>query len=120
MWHIHSTLPIMKWPLTKKMAITKENLCTKYTPFTYKYVTLNEKLPMTKQNLHRFFFIIGRVECIWHLRDILVSGTYMAITPELAVAFGYVLAHTYKNVGSVWPFGIMTVSLICNVVAIFV
>ena len=48
----------------KKLAITKENLCTKYTPFTYKYITLNEKLPIMRQNLCIFFFIIGRVECI--------------------------------------------------------
>ena len=46
----------------KKLAITKENLCTKYTPLTYKYVGLNEKLPIMKQNLH-IFFVIGRVEC---------------------------------------------------------
>ena len=26
----------------KKSVIPKENLCTKYFPFTYKYVTLNE------------------------------------------------------------------------------
>ena len=42
----------------------KENVCTKYTTNTYKYVALNEKLPITKQNLSIFFFIIGRVECI--------------------------------------------------------
>ena len=40
----------------EKLAITKENLCTKYTPFTYKYIALNKKLPITKQNLHIFFF----------------------------------------------------------------
>ena len=33
----------------------KENLCTKYTPFTYKYIALNEKPPTMKQNLHIFF-----------------------------------------------------------------
>ena len=48
----------------KILPIMKENLSTKYTPFTYKYITLNEKPPITKQNLHIFFFIIGRVECI--------------------------------------------------------
>ena len=47
----------------EKSAITKENLCTKYTPFTYKYIVLNEKLPIMKQNLHIFFFIIEGVEC---------------------------------------------------------
>ena len=36
-------------------AITKENLCTKYFPFTYKYVALNEKPPITKENLRIFF-----------------------------------------------------------------
>ena len=48
----------------EKSAITKENLCTKYTPFTYKDVVLKEKLPITKENLHIFFFVIVRVECI--------------------------------------------------------
>ena len=48
----------------KKSAITKENLCTKYMPFTYKYIALNKKLPIMKQNLSIFFFVIGRVECI--------------------------------------------------------
>ena len=48
----------------EKLAIMKENLCTKYMPFTYKYIALNKKLPIMKQNLHIFFFIIGRVECI--------------------------------------------------------
>ena len=47
----------------EKSAITKENLCTKYTPFTYKYIILNKKLPITKQNLCIIFFIIDRVEC---------------------------------------------------------
>ena len=46
-------------------AITKENLHTKYTPFTYNDIHLNEKLPIMKQNLCIFFFPIGRVECIW-------------------------------------------------------
>ena len=40
-----------------KLAITKENLCTKYTPFTYKYIALNEKPPITKQNLHIFYLL---------------------------------------------------------------
>ena len=40
----------------------KENLCTKYTPFAYKYITLNKKPPITKQNLCIFFFVIGGVE----------------------------------------------------------
>ena len=66
---IHSTPPIMKLLLTKKLPITKENLCTKYTPFIYKYVVLNEKPPIMKQNLHIFFFIIGRVECIQLLQN---------------------------------------------------
>ena len=44
-----------KVAFNKKSAITKENLCTKYTPFTYKYITLNEKPPIMKQNLHIFF-----------------------------------------------------------------
>ena len=47
----------------EKSAIMKENLCTKYMPFTYKYIALNKKPPITKQNLHIFFFVIGGVEC---------------------------------------------------------
>ena len=35
----------------KKSAIMKENLHTKYTPFTYNDVMLNEKPPIMKQNL---------------------------------------------------------------------
>ena len=49
----------------EKLPIMKENLCTKYTPFTYKYITLNKKLSIMKQNLCIFFFIIGRVDCIY-------------------------------------------------------
>ena len=44
-----------KVAFNEKSAITKENLCTKYMPFTYKYITLNEKPPIMKQNLHIFF-----------------------------------------------------------------
>ena len=47
----------------EKSAITKEDLHTKYTPFTYNDITFNEKPPIMKQNLHIFFFIIGGVEC---------------------------------------------------------
>ena len=32
-----------KVTFNEKLAIMKENLCTKYTPFTYKYIALNEK-----------------------------------------------------------------------------
>ena len=39
----------------EKSAIIKENLHTKYTPFTYNDVVLNKKLPIMKQNLHIFF-----------------------------------------------------------------
>ena len=53
-----------KVALNEKLAITKENLCTKYFPFTCKYITLNKKPPIMKENLHIFFFIIGGVECI--------------------------------------------------------
>ena len=41
----------------EKSAITKENLCTKYTPFTYNDVAFNEKPPITKQNLRVFFLL---------------------------------------------------------------
>ena len=53
---VHSTASIRKSPLIKKMAIMKENCCTKYFPFTYIYVTLNKKPPITKKNLCIFFF----------------------------------------------------------------
>ena len=53
-----------KVAFNEKSPIMKETLVTKYTPFTYKYITLNEKLPIMMQNLHIFFFVIGRVECI--------------------------------------------------------
>ena len=53
-----------KVAFNEKSAITKENLCTKYFPFTYKYVILNKKLPIMKENLCIFFFIIGGVEGI--------------------------------------------------------
>ena len=49
----------------EKLAITKESLHTKYTPFTYKYIALNEKPPIMKQNPCIFFFIIDRVECTY-------------------------------------------------------
>ena len=49
--------------LSEKLAITKENLCTIYTPFTYNDIAINEKRPIMKQNLHIFFFVIGGVEC---------------------------------------------------------
>ena len=55
MCHIHSTPPIMKSPLTKKLAIMKENLHTKYFPLTYNDIALNKKLSIMKENLHIFF-----------------------------------------------------------------
>ena len=53
----------------EKSPITKENLCTKYTTFTYKYIALNEKPPIMKQNVCIFFFVIGRVECIPYMEE---------------------------------------------------
>ena len=41
----------------EKLAITKENVCTKYTTYTYKYVTINEKPPIMKQNLCILFLL---------------------------------------------------------------
>ena len=52
-----------KVTFNEKSAITKENLCTKYFPFTHNYVALNEKPPIIKENLRIFFFVIGGVEC---------------------------------------------------------
>ena len=42
----------------------KENLCTKYTPFTYKYIALNEKPSITKQNLCIFFSLQAELS-VW-------------------------------------------------------
>ena len=39
----------------EKLAIIKENLHTKYFPFTYNDVALDEKPPIMKENLHIFF-----------------------------------------------------------------
>ena len=63
-WIVGNTLnsSYNKVAFNEKLAITKENLCTKYTSFTYKYIAFNEKLPITKQNLH-IFLVIGGVEC---------------------------------------------------------
>ena len=47
-----------KVTFNEKLPIMKENLCTKYTPFTYKYFVLNKKLPIMKQNLCIFFFLL--------------------------------------------------------------
>ena len=41
----------------------KDNPHTKYFPFTYNDIALNEKQPIMKENLCIFFFIIGGVEC---------------------------------------------------------
>ena len=49
-----------KVTFNEKLVIAKENLHTKYTPFTYNDVTLNKKPPIMKQ-ISAYFFIIGRV-----------------------------------------------------------
>ena len=49
-----------KVAFNEKLAITKENLHTKYTLFIYKHIALNEKPPITKQNLRIFFFCYRR------------------------------------------------------------
>ena len=51
-----------KVTFNQKLAIIKENLHTKYTPFTYNDITLYENPSIMKQNLH-IFFVIGRVGC---------------------------------------------------------
>ena len=67
MWResVKFTLNSIYNEVMEKSAITKENLCTKYFPFIYNNIALNEKPPIMKENLHIFFFIIGRVECKW-------------------------------------------------------
>ena len=57
----------------------KENLCTKYTPFTYKYIILNKNPPITKQNLRIFFFIIDRVECTCFLAVAQEIGAHIPV-----------------------------------------
>ena len=64
----------------KKLPIMKENFSTKYTPFTYKYIALNEKSHITKQNLCIFFFITGRVECMQLLLQIEKLQNYYSVT----------------------------------------
>ena len=54
----------LKSAFNEKLAIMKENLHTKYIPFTYNDVALDENLPIMKQNLGIFFFIRDGVECI--------------------------------------------------------
>ena len=46
----------IQFSFKEKLAITKENLYTKYFPFTYKYVTLNEKPPINEGKSPHFFF----------------------------------------------------------------
>ena len=61
----------------EKLAISKENLCTKYTPFTYKYITLNEKLPIMNQNLHIFFLLEVELSVIIKLRKLQLFRGYL-------------------------------------------
>ena len=42
----------------------KENLCTKYFPFTYNDITLNKKATYDVGKSPHIFFVIGGVECI--------------------------------------------------------
>ena len=59
----------------EKSAITKENLHTKYFPFTYKYITLNKKQPVMKENLCIFFFFSKKyAENLLHYRQLFVKG----------------------------------------------
>ena len=53
-FHVHNST-YNEVAFNEKLAITKENLHTKYTPFTYNDVALNEKSPITKENLRIFF-----------------------------------------------------------------
>ena len=87
---VYSTLPIIKSPLMKKLAITKENLCTKYFPFTYEYIALNEKPPIMKENLHIFFFVIGRVECS-SLEGLFAAGLLFPAKQEVIKSLYFIL-----------------------------
>ena len=60
-----------KVAFNEKSAIMKENLHTKYTPFTYKYVALNKKPPIMKQNhctcapyMHSVAYLYKKPTCI--------------------------------------------------------
>ena len=46
---------------------------------------------------------------MWHLRGIFVSGRYLAVMCEVAVAGGCVLVHMCRNVWSVFPFSVIIV-----------
>ena len=61
-----------KVAFNKELAITKESLYTKYFPFTYKYISLNEKLPIMKENSPHIFcyrqswvYVEDREACKW-------------------------------------------------------
>ena len=59
-------------------------------PFTYKYIALNEKPPITKQNLCIFFFVIGGVECI----NILMGYFKLILICDAVIN---IVIHTYIN-----------------------
>ena len=61
--NLHSTLPITKLP-SKKFGYNEGKSLHQIYLFTYKYIGLNEKPPIMKQNFCIFFFVIGRVECM--------------------------------------------------------
>ena len=44
-----------------------------------------------------------------NLMGVYVSSTYLAITCEICIVVGYVLAQICKNVGSVYPFNMLVV-----------
>ena len=47
---------------------------------------------------------------MWHWRGIFVVGIYMAVTYEVIIAVGCVLAYLYSSVGSIFPYSIMAVT----------
>ena len=50
--------------------------------------------------------------CMWQLRGIFVSGTYIAIMCEVNIEVGCGSACLLQNVGSIYSFSIMAVWLI--------
>ena len=55
-----------------------------------------------------------------NLVGIFVSSTYFAITLEVYISVGFILAHMCKNVEPIWPFSMLVVTYICNVAVIYV
>ena len=66
--YLHSSPPITKLPLTE-IGYNEGKYPHQIYPFTYKYNALNEKLPITKQNLCIFFSLQAELSVpMFHFR----------------------------------------------------